>query len=243
MQLSPQALFHVRSFLDLPDDAQKDFLKALKNADADFNIYDLANEIVRQLPLPRALVVGFLQSVALMYLEKEKYPGSLEAFLDSEVKAAIKNGLVAQSRKPAKDETESSQTSPKEEEIEGRWVKIRQFLAVALTLDKTVGTAAKAGPVMTDHEHIFVDARILSDVRLVFHPDVSERPDAAAIVHMLRITTRDIFGAYKTEYFALDSNDIRLMKQLMERAAKKEDTIIKTMESSGVKILTPKGIF
>ena len=112
-----------------------------------------------------------------------------------------------------------------------------------MTLDATVGTAAKTGPVMTDHDHIFVEARILSDVRFVFHPDLSEKPDVAVVVHMLRITTRDIFGAHKAEYFALDSNDIRFMKQVLDRAVKKEDTIIRAMEGSGVEVLTPKGIF
>jgi hypothetical protein len=65
---------------------------------------------------------------------------------------------------------------------------------VALALDDTVGTAAKAGPVLTEHERIFEDARILTDVRPIFHPDLSEKPNAAVIVHMLRLTTRDMFG-------------------------------------------------
>jgi hypothetical protein len=33
------------------------------------------------------------------------------------------------------------------------------------------------------------------------------------------------------------------MKQLMDRAVKKEETLISAMKSSGIKIITPKGFF
>jgi hypothetical protein len=167
-----------------------------------------------------------------MYVAKDREGSTLDTFLDEQIAPGLKGDLVARSDKPLC-----------QEDIEARWAKFRKFLKVALTLDATLGTAAKTGPVMTDHERIFVEARILSDVRLVFHPDLSEKPDVAVVVHMLRITARDIYGAHKAEYFALDSNDIRFMKQVLDRAVKKEDTIIKAMDGSGVTVLTPKGIF
>ena len=53
----------------------------------------------------------------------------------------------------------------------------------------------------------------------------------------------DIFTKHQAEYFALDANDIRLMKQILDRAIKKEETLISLMNGSGVEVLVPKGIF
>jgi hypothetical protein len=151
--------------------------------------------------------------------------------LDEQVGPSLKTHLVAQADKV------------NAQEIETRWAKLKQFLMVALTLDETVGTAAKTGPVMTEHERVFVDARVLTDVRPIFHPDLSEKPNAAVLVHMLRITTRDIYKNETAQYFALDSNDIRLMKQLMERAIKKEETLTNAMSGAGINVIAPKGVF
>jgi hypothetical protein len=97
--------------------------------------------------------------------------------------------------------------------------------------------------VLTDHERIFQDARVLTDIRPIFHPDLSEKPKTAVLVHMLRITTRDIFGNQKAQHFALDANDIRFMKHLMDRAIKKEETLKNLMNSSGISVIAPKEFF
>ena len=86
-------------------------------------------------------------------------------------------------------------------------------------------------------------ARFLSDIRPIFHLDVSEKPDSAVIIHMLQITQRDNFGNHADQYFALDSNDIRHLKTLIDRALKKEETLKGLMKKSGVTVLHPKGFF
>jgi hypothetical protein len=60
---------------------------------------------------------------------------------------------------------------------------------------------------------------------------------------MLRITQRDNFGHQSDEYFALDSNDLTLLKELIERATKKEQTLKGIMESSGMAVLDPRFFF
>ncbi len=83
----------------------------------------------------------------------------------------------------------------------------------------------------------------MTDLRPIFHLNVSEKPDAAVIIHMLKISQRDNFGHRSDEYFALDSNDIAMMKELFERALKKETTLKGIMEKSGVTVLDPKLFF
>ena len=108
------------------------------------------------------------------------------------------------------------------EDVDAQWRKLRKFFIAALSLERTVGTAAKAGIVLTQHERIFSGARIMTDLRPIFHLDVSQKPDAAVIVHMLQIVQRDDFGNKTDQYFALDSNDIVVMKEIIERAMKRK---------------------
>jgi hypothetical protein len=234
LRVPQQYLPHIQSLLEFSDERIQQFLDALAKAGSKFNVNDLATDVSNRTGMPRRIVEGVVQVLANLYMAREDQAVPLAKFLDEQVGPALKRAEKAEDR--AEGHTA--------EEAEARWAKFRKFLMVALALDDTVGAAAKAGPVLTEHERIFEDARILTDVRPIFHPDLSEKPNAAVIVHMLRLTTRDVSGQQRqSQYFALDANDIRFMKQLMDRAITKEETLIKAMKSSGINIIAPKGFF
>jgi len=175
--------------------------------------------------LPKDLTTGIVSVLAGLYLTRDAQNTPIEILLDQEVFIALK-----------KAETFSG-------DVDAQWAKLRRFLLAALGLEGTVGTAAKAGYVMTQHERIFAGARILTDVRPIFHLDVSEKPNSAVIIHMMRITHRDNSENKMDQCFALDSNDIRTLKQLVDRALKKEETLRSLMKDSGVSVLHPKSFF
>lgn len=216
---------HIKKFLELPDEKIDIFLDALRNAGPQFNVADLALEISGRVDVPPFLADGIVRVLASIYLTRDlRTP--VEKFVDREVFVALKRAQAF----PA-------------ETIEIQWRRLRTFLVAALSLERSLGTAAKAGPVLTQHERIFAGARIMTDLRPIYHLDVSEKPDAAVIIHMLRITQRDNFGKHSDEYFALDSNDIAAMKVIIDRAEKKEKTLKDIMENSGVTVLNPKLFF
>jgi len=235
LRVPQQHLPQIQSLLEFQDDRIQSLLDALANAGSKFNIYDIAADASKRTGIPRRIVEGILQVLVSLYMTRERDAIPLETFLDEQVGPALKTALAVQDKAKAS-------TRPAAE-VEENWAKFRKFLMAALALDDTVGTAAKAGPVMTEHERIFQDARILTDIRSIFHPDLSEKPNATVLVHMLRITTRDIFGNQTAQYFALDSNDIRFMKHLMDRAIAKERTLKDLMNSSGINVITPKEYF
>jgi hypothetical protein len=211
----------------LPDEKMDGFLNALTQARPQFNVSDLAAEISVPLDVPRPLADGIVRVLASIYLTRD-LGAPLEKFLDREVFFALKRAQVF----PAEADN-----------AEVQWKRLRKFLLAALSLERSLGTAAKAGPVLTQHERIFSGARIMTDLRPIYHLDVSEKPDAAVIIHMLRITQRDNFGNHSDEYFALDSNDIKVMKDVLDRALKKENTLKGIMKNSGVTVLDPKLFF
>ncbi len=226
LRVPDQQIDHIKKFLELPDDKIEGFLDALSKAGPQFNATDLSEEVSDCVEIPRRLIRGIVSVLASLYRTWDGQHQPIEIFLDQEVSVALKKAKAFP-----------------EKEVDAQWAKLRKFLIDALSFERTVGTAAKAGYVHTQHERIFVGARILTDVRPVFHRDVFEKPESAVIVHMLRITQRDNFGNKAEKYFALDSNDIRSIKALVDRTLDKEKTLKNLMKGSGVTVLDPKLFF
>jgi len=225
-QVPPPQVPHIKKLLELPSEKMDAFAGALGEVGPHFNIADLSTEMAKRMSMPMDVTHGIIGLLASLYLTKDTEVAPLDSFLDEQVFPALRRAKVF----PEKDG-------------HSEWPRLRKFLVTALRLEKTLGTAAKAGYVLTQHERIFVSARILTDIRPIFHLDVSEKPESAVLVHMLRITTRDQFGDSKDKYFALDSNDVRLLRGLVDRALKKEETLRDLMKNSGVTVLNPKETF
>lgn len=91
----------------------------------------------------------------------------------------------------------------------------------------SIGVTAKALDVLTEHERVFCGARILSDMRPVFLDDGTQAT-AAMIVHQLQIAFHE-GKDHKELYFALDSNDLDELLEVIERARRKEKVFEKIM--------------
>lgn len=225
LRVPQQQVVQIRKFLELPDDKIQGFLDALSKAGPQFNVFDLAEEVSGSLELPPDLTLGIIRVLVSAYLTRNLQQ-AIDRFIDEEVFPALKRANAFSG-----------------ENVDAQWSKLRSFLIPALGLERSVGTAAKAGSVLTHHERIFAGARIMTDIRPIFHLNVSDKPDAAMIVHMLRMTQRDNHGERADLFFALDSNDIKVMKALLDRALKKEKTIKDIMKDAGVTVLDPKLVY
>lgn len=226
LRIPKQQVPYLQQLLDLPDEKISELLEALSSAGHKFNVYDLAADVAKRTKLPGPLLQGVLQILASLYTTKDSQSSPLASFLDEQVHPAVTGTLGGSA-----------------DQADNRWAKLHAFLLKALSLDDTVGVATKTGRVMTEHERIFADARILTNVRPIFHLDLSEKPTAAVVVHMLRLTTRDVQGTETNKFFALDANDIRLLKDLIDRAIKKEGTLNRLMKQANVDIIEPGTIF
>lgn len=107
---------------------------------------------------------------------------------------------------------------------DNNWEPIRNSLAAILSLDKTVGVIAKGFGVVSEFERLFESARVVTDLRPVFGDKVTDRPVALAVVHELRVKYYAADGS-KEFFVSLDSSNIKLLREAMERALQKEDTL------------------
>jgi len=228
LRVPDQQIGQIKKFLELPEDKVKNFLDALANAGPQFNVSDLAAKIAESAQIPRDITDGMIGVLKSLYLTRDRNRPlrPLDVFIDQMVYRSL---------------VKAEAFSQKDADVQ--WKTLRHFLVTALSLEQTLGTAVKAGPILTSHERIFSGAKIISDIRPIFHLNVSEKPGAAMIVHMLRITQRDDNDNEADLYFALDSNDLIAMKELLDRATEKEATLKSLIKDAGMAVVDPKSFY
>ena len=91
---------------------------------------------------------------------------------------------------------------------------------------------AKAVSLQRDHEHIFHDVKILTDLRPVFHePD--QEPKEMIVEYTLKIVFHD-GNRHREIYMALDAEDVSHFHAVIERAEKKAASLTSLLESKGI---------
>jgi hypothetical protein len=83
---------------------------------------------------------------------------------------------------------------------------------------------AKAIDLLTEHEHVFHDARIVTDIRPIFSDERHHEPIAAMIVQQMKIEFHDVTGI-KAIFLALDAGDLRKLGEIIDRAQEKHETL------------------
>lgn len=104
------------------------------------------------------------------------------------------------------------------------------YISEILTLDNSLGITAKALGVMTEHEHVYCRARVLTDMRPIFGEDIS-KPDAFVTTHTLRIGFHDN-KEHKDIFIAMDRNDVKELIDMLKRAEQKEEALDSFLNNS-----------
>jgi hypothetical protein len=225
LTVPPRHVVGIKALLELPDDKLNALLEVLRDAEPQFNVEDLAESVSEKAGLSSVLTESILDAVASVYrtFDPNSPASQVNDFLEHGVRPALKKANLF----PAETE-------------ETKWKKFKNFFEAVFSFERSVGTTIKAGPVLTEHERIFDRAKIMTDLRPIYHRDVTEKPDAALVIHMLKITQRDSRDRRTDLCFALDTRDIRALKEAIDRALEKEGTIRRVMTDAGVKVLNAK---
>ena len=114
---------------------------------------------------------------------------------------------------------DSQATDAWKTENSGAWKKARDAIVSLLetmTDEHPLVVSGKAATLGQAHQSIFVEARIVTDVRPVFN-SAADRVLESLIIHTLLIDYFDGVETRRTE-FALDANDVASLRQLCDRA-------------------------
>lgn len=96
---------------------------------------------------------------------------------------------------------------------------VGQFLPL-----ESIFITAKVARVLTDHEKVFFESAIITDLRPVFKSDVNETPSVALVVHNLSIAYYESREPRKA-IFALDNRDLLHLKKVVDRALQKSESV------------------
>lgn len=101
--------------------------------------------------------------------------------------------------------------------------------------NKMIFYPARAQDLLSEYDRIFINSRILTDIRPVFGVDVKEPPECGMVVHSLSINCRESRSDnYKDYFFALDSQDLSVLKEAIERAEAKASSLKTVFEKIGM---------
>jgi hypothetical protein len=98
---------------------------------------------------------------------------------------------------------------------------------------------AKATDLVYERGFILSRARIISDLRPVFGTDTASKVEALTVIHTLVLTYLDDNG-HKKLHLALDSADLRMMREVLKRAEAKQkalDSLVKTAQVSRIDVV------
>ena len=113
--------------------------------------------------------------------------------------------------------------------------RLKAFLNGLKALEPGIGAITKAMTVGVDHDKVFCESRILSDVRPIFG-DVEDKPVAALVYHSLKVRYHHANDT-KTIQFALDDEDLARLKTVVDRALAKSRSLKQFIRDSGTPCL------
>ena len=99
--------------------------------------------------------------------------------------------------------------------------------------------SAKALGILQTNENLFCTARILTDIRPVFGTDPKVPPTAAVMVHMLDLSYHKKNGDLEHLFIAMDSLDIEILRDVLNRADSKAESLKPLIKKAGVEFLDP----
>ena len=113
-------------------------------------------------------------------------------------------------------------TSSKQKLIRGRLLNLFQAVPLMLT--------SKAVDLRNEAPNTFVSARVLTDIRPIFHDDPTKAPGGLIIIHTLKLVFHS--GSHHRElYVGIDEQDMAQLHEVLSRAEVKSQSLISMLKS------------
>ena len=208
----------VENIFRLPDDAADELRLALESADLALHSRKLADQVALKVNrIARADVDRIVATLSRLHSVASSAEVPISEFVD-DVYEAMEESKKHQLKLAPDDQR-----------------KFKARLASLLEV-RAVNVLSKAQNVFVEHEHYLCYARIMTDIRPVFGPDVNEKPAVAMIVHSLKIVYHS--GPETKQFFvALDSGSLDRFSELIERAKAKQETLKSVLGTADVQYI------
>lgn len=208
---------HIHALLDADDNSIESLVEGLKGALVSLNASALALQLVDEVEglddMSLIRIVSFLVSSAKVMSDVDKSP--------AEFSEELAMGIV--------NEADFAIGIDKED-------RLRKRLEILFSGDTPLKVTAKVQGVIEEHDHVFCKCRIMTDIRPIFSDQVGEPPQNAVLVHSLKIGYHEN-KEHKEFYVTLDDEDIGVLKEALERAVEKSNSLEIVANNSGLNLL------
>lgn len=204
----------IEALASLSDDAFNEFLSALGRAPVLTTAKELTTWLIPEVRHSNAdEIEKIVEAVSSLYRIRIRYEVSA-----SNLAADVLNAVG-----------ESGRASEQPERFRTRLEKL-------LVQDSLNTASAKALELRTEYERIYNESRVMTDLRPIFGGNVEDAPAAMLIVHTLKMSYyEDVSKRPHEIYVTLDSEDIRELKKVLDRAELKEQSLRRKLESAGIR--------
>jgi hypothetical protein len=190
----------------LSDPSAEELIGALRTAPMVPDAEELAARIAEHVPsIPTEDLIDIVNTIYALYYVREAAGVGASRFLDD-----LMDGI---------QKTRDPQLELSPDEASGLRTRFETLLSI-----ETLRTLSKGLGLQRAGERLYCEAQILSDIRPVFGDDVSSRPVGAVVTHTLRIQYHEGEG-HKEFYVVLDSEDLQAIKEVVDRAHAKAETL------------------
>lgn len=196
----------IKALLELSETALCQFEEKARTLPRGLRPGEIADQLAAEGILAKSAAAEVVQVISDLYSIKGEEDADLDELVDG-ICAALKE-LDDESLKPS----------------DGDWDKFKAHFKSLLSMDSTLGISFKASRLLTQNERTYVEANIFSDIRPAFPRDIESGFDTAVIIHNLQIEYHKD-RTHEEIQIALDCDDIRNLKKLIDRAEKKEKAI------------------
>jgi hypothetical protein len=211
----------IRDLAGLREDQAKELVSALRAEEpVYYNPNQLADSIATKVSIDKAVVGEIITALAGLYMGRAVTGLPIPEFAQTILEAIEKKGL-----KPPEPPS---------------WARLKGNLVQLLELEGALPVASKALNVVTEQDRVFSQARVLSDLRSVFKDDPEVPPWAVAVIHTLRIHYYQS-GELKAFFVAMDDEDIRKLRETLDRAQKKSRTLKTLAASANIPVINIEG--
>jgi hypothetical protein len=218
LQIPKQHVAAILKIRQLSDASAEKLIDALASSPFTSEADEMAKRIAKRVPdiQPKDLKAIVDTVYALHYVREF-----------SEVKASKFLGDLVQAVK-ATGESRLALEPAEAERLRDRFKRLLDIENIRLL--------SKALKLQRDGERLYCDAKILSDIRPVFHDDVSSKPAGAVVSHTLKLGYHE--GRQHKDFFVvLESADLDALKELVERAHVKAKTLRALLTDAGLEDL------
>jgi hypothetical protein len=218
MRIPDQAIAGFEKLLKLSDSEVNELDAAIQKTPATLSPTDFERRVAGQTSLAPLDIRDLIEVLLNLYLVRADTELPIEDF----VKVVLE----------AMESTEAEELVPED----GDWTSFRSRLSRLLQYEESIGVVAKASFLGLQHSHVYHEARLFTDFRPIFRMNAEERPLAGLISHTLKIEYHQD-GRINEFFVALDQDDVRELRRLLNRADIKAKSLKAALENANMPII------